>query len=91
MSSTGSEQQGQNVRVRPVFLTLTKILDLFVFFHQMCKNKRYCIEEKQFRLKISLVHVLDRATALTGVSRASAQRILNKKVEQPIPSIEDDI
>ena len=32
MLSTGSEQQGQNIRVRTVFLTLTKILDLLVFF-----------------------------------------------------------
>ena len=38
MLSTGSEQQGQNIRVRPVFLTLTKILDLLVFFHRVCKN-----------------------------------------------------
>ena len=38
MLSTGSEQQGQNIRVRTVFLTLTKILDLLVIFHQICKN-----------------------------------------------------
>ena len=38
MLSTGSEQQGLNIRVRPVFLTLTKILDLLVFFNQVCKN-----------------------------------------------------
>ena len=38
MLSTGSEQQGQNIRVRTVFLTLTKILDLLVFFHRVCKN-----------------------------------------------------
>ena len=40
MLNTGSEQQGQNIRVRTVFLTLTKILDLLVFFHQVCKNKK---------------------------------------------------
>ena len=39
MLSTGSEQQGQNTRVRTVFLTLTKTLDLLVFFHQVCKNE----------------------------------------------------
>ena len=38
MLSTGSDQQGQNIRVRTVFLTLTKILDLLVFFHQVCKK-----------------------------------------------------
>ena len=38
MLSTGSEQQGQNIRVRTVFLTLTKILDLLIFFHQVCKK-----------------------------------------------------
>ena len=38
MLSTGSEQQGQSIRVRTVFLTLTKILDLLVFVHQVCKN-----------------------------------------------------
>ena len=40
MLSTGSEQQGQNIRVRPgpVFLTLTKSLDLLVCFHQVCKR-----------------------------------------------------
>ena len=36
--SRGSEQRGQNIRVRTVFLTLTKILDLLLFFHQVCKN-----------------------------------------------------
>ena len=35
---TGSEQQGQNTRVRTVFLTLAKILDLLVFFNQVCKK-----------------------------------------------------
>ena len=32
MLSTRSEHQGQNIRVRPVFLILTKTLDLLVFF-----------------------------------------------------------
>ena len=49
------------------------------------------MEEKQPGLKISLEQVLDRTTALTGVSRAFAKRILNKKVERSTPSIEDDI
>ena len=43
MLSTGSEQQGQNTRVRTVFLTLTKILDLLVFVHQVCKNTDYIL------------------------------------------------
>ena len=38
MLSTGSEQQGHNIRGRTVFLTLTKILDLLVVFHQICKK-----------------------------------------------------
>ena len=41
MLSTGSKQQGQNIRVRTVFLTPTLILDLLVFFHQVCKNRYY--------------------------------------------------
>ena len=36
--NTGSEQQGQNTRVRTVFLTLAKILDLLVFFIR-CASK----------------------------------------------------
>ena len=36
--STGSEHQGQNIRVRQAFLTLTKTLDLLVFFHRVCKK-----------------------------------------------------
>ena len=37
--SIESDQQGQNTRDRTVFLTLIKILDLFVyFFHQVCKK-----------------------------------------------------
>ena len=36
MLSTGSEQQGKNIRVRAVFLTVTKILDLL--FYQVCKK-----------------------------------------------------
>ena len=48
MLSTGSEQQGQNIRVRTVFLILTEILDLHVFFHQVCKNNSACVFIKAY-------------------------------------------
>ena len=38
MLSSGSEQQGQKIKVIPAFLALTKILDLLGFFHQVCKK-----------------------------------------------------
>ena len=53
--------------------------------------QKFCMEEKQAGLKISLERVWDRTAFPTGVNRDTAQRILNKKVEQPIPSIEDEI
>ena len=40
------------------------------------------MEEKQFGLKM-LEGAWDRAASLTGVSRATAQRIITKKVELP--------
>ena len=49
------------------------------------------MEVKQAGLKISSERVWDRTAFPTGVNRATAQRILNKKVEQQIPSIEDEI
>ena len=48
------------------------------------KNK---MEEKQSGLKMSLERVWVRTVALIGVNRATAQRIINKKDEQPTPSI----
>ena len=45
------------------------------------------MEEKQSGLQMSLERFWDRTAALTGVSRATAQRIINKKDEQPTPSI----
>ena len=50
---------------------------------------KFCMEEKQSGLKMSLERVWDQTAALTGVSRATAQRIINKKDEQPTASIED--
>ena len=41
------------------------------------------MEEKQSGLKMSLERALDQTAALTGVSRATAQRILSKKAELP--------
>ena len=49
---------------------------------------KFCVEEKQSCLKMSLEHAWDRTAALTGVSRATAQRILSKTVELPSPSID---
>ena len=54
MFSTGSEQQVQNIRVRTVFLTLTKILDSLVFFHQVCKKISSESSCKQVRVMIPL-------------------------------------
>ena len=48
MLSTESEQWGQKIRARPVFLTLTKIFDLLVFFHQVCKNNSACVFIKAY-------------------------------------------
>ena len=49
---------------------------------------KFCVEEKQSGLNMSLERVGDRTAALTGVSRATAQRILSKKVELPSPLID---
>ena len=49
---------------------------------------KFCVEEKQSGLKMSLERTWDQTSALTGVSRATAQRILSKKVELPSPSID---
>ena len=40
------------------------------------------MEDRQCGLKMSLERVWDRTAALTGMSRATAQRIINKKDEQ---------
>ena len=39
---------------------------------------KHCVKEKQSGLKMSLECIWDRPAALTGVSRATAQRILTK-------------
>ena len=49
---------------------------------------KFCVEEKQSGLKMPLERAWDRTAALTGVSRATAQRILTKKVELPSPLID---
>ena len=54
MSSTGSEQKGQNIRVRTVFLTLTKILDLLVVFFSSGMQEYYCTNDT-FCTKIIVV------------------------------------
>ena len=48
---------------------------------------KFCVEEKQSGLKMSLERAWDRTVALTEVSRATAQRILSKNVELPSPLI----
>ena len=44
---------------------------------------RFSMKERQSGLRMSLVRAWDRIAALTGVSRATAQRIVSKKVELP--------
>ena len=48
----------------------------------------FCVDEKQSGLNMSLEQAWDRTAALTGVSRATTQRILSKKVELPVPLID---
>ena len=56
---------------------------------KIVKNEnKFCVEEKQSGLKMSLERAWDRTAALTGVSRATAQRILSKKVELQSPLID---
>ena len=40
---------------------------------------KFCIEEKKSGMKLSLNRVWDRTAALTGVSRSSAQKIVEEK------------
>ena len=40
----------------------------------------FFVEEKQYGLKMSLERAWGQTAALTGVSRATAQRIVSKKV-----------
>ena len=47
-----------------------------------------CVDEKQSGLKMSLERAWDRTAALAGVSRATAQRILSKKVGLSSPLID---
>ena len=58
-------------------------------FEKLLKNvyKLY-VDEKQSGLKMSPERAWDRTAALTGVSRATAQRILSKKVELSSPLID---
>ena len=44
---------------------------------------RFIMKERQSGLRMPLVCAWDRNAALTGVSRATAQRIVSKKVELP--------
>ena len=47
----------------------------------------FFVEEKQFGLKMSLERAYGRTATLTGVSRATAQTIVSKKVRQQSPLI----
>ena len=40
---------------------------------------KFCMEEKESGMKLSLDRVWDRTAALTGISRSSAQRIVQEK------------
>ena len=40
---------------------------------------KLCIEEKMFGMKLSLNRAWDRTAALTGVSRSTAQKIVEEK------------
>ena len=40
---------------------------------------KFCMEEKKSRMKLSLNHVWERTAALTGVSRSTAQKIVEEK------------
>ena len=55
------------------------------FFENVYK---FCVEEKQSGLKMSLERTWDRTAALTGGSRATAQRILSKNTELSSPLID---
>ena len=43
---------------------------------------KFCIEEKKSGMKLSLNRVWDRTAALTGVSRSTAQKIVEEKKAQ---------
>ena len=40
---------------------------------------KFCMEEKKSRIKLSLNRICDRTAALTGVSRSTAQNIVEEK------------
>ena len=45
---------------------------------------KFCMEEKASGMKLSLAHVWDRTAALTGVSKSTAQKVIQvKKKKQP--------
>ena len=43
---------------------------------------KFCMEEKKSAMKLSLTRVWDRTAALTGVSRSTAQKIVEEKKAQ---------
>ena len=43
---------------------------------------KFCMEEKKSGMKLSLNHVWERTAALTGVSRSTAQKIVEEKKAQ---------
>ena len=49
---------------------------------------KFCMEENASGMKLSLAHVWDRTTALTGVSKSTAEKVIQEKKkqqEQPQP------
>ena len=43
---------------------------------------KFCMEEKKFEMKLSLNCIWDRTAAVTGVSRSTAQKIVEEKKAQ---------
>ena len=43
---------------------------------------KFCMEKKASGMKLSLAHVWDRTAALTGVSKSTAQKVIQEKKKQ---------
>ena len=74
--STGSEQQGQNTRVRKVFLNLIIILDLLVFFHQVCKKRSSDFSEPLLSLAVIIWISINSVFGITQKESNSCLNIL---------------
>ena len=91
MLSTASELQAQNIRDRSVFLTLTKILDLPVIFHQVCKKeisdpskkseKRTKNNSVSLHLNFIFLNAVGQSQCLSGSAEKPSQETLIPKRE----------